>query len=59
MAHKNIDDDFADTEGKEVTSRQGFFRYRKRYKQGLTAKGRKQAQFHQKDKDRSTGVRRD
>jgi hypothetical protein len=59
MAHKNIDDDFAVTEGIEVYSSKKFFRYRKRYKQGLTAKGRKQAQFHQKDKDRTAGVRRD
>jgi hypothetical protein len=59
MAHKNIDDDFAATEGIEVYSSKKFFRYRKRYKQGLTAKGRKQGQFHDKTKNLTAGVRRD
>jgi len=59
MANFNIDDNFATTEGIEVYSRAKFFRYRKRFKGGLTGNGRKQSQFHQKDKDRSSGVRRD
>lgn len=59
MANFNIDDNFDVTEGVEVTSRLKFFRYRKRYKGGNTVNGRKQAQFHQKDKDRTAGIRRD
>lgn len=59
MAHLNIDDDFADTEGNVVYSRGKFYRYRKRFKQGDPTKGRKQAQFHDKTKNLPAGVRRD
>lgn len=56
---KNLDKRFAETQDIEVYARHGMFHYRKKYKQGNTAKGRKQSRFHQKDKDRTSGVRRD
>lgn len=59
MAGKNLDSFFAETQDLEVKSFRDMFRYRKRYKKQVEANGRKQARFHQKDKDRSAGVRRD
>lgn len=56
---KNLDGRFAETQDIEVYARHGMFHYRKKYKGGIVANGRKQARFHQKDKDRTTGVRRD
>ena len=56
---KNLDGRFAETHDIEVYARHGFFHYRKRYKDGVAATKRKQGRFHQKDKDRTTGVRRD
>lgn len=59
MTGKNLDSFFAETQDIEVKSFRDMFRYRKKFHKGDTAKGRKQARFHQKDKDRSAGVRRD
>ena len=56
---KNLDNAFAETQNIEVYARHKMFRYRKRYKQETVSNGRKQARFHQKDKDRTAGVRRD
>ena len=38
-----VDKLFANTDGTTVTSRRGFFRYKKRFKQQTPALGRKQA----------------
>jgi hypothetical protein len=56
---KNLDRTFAETQNIEVYARHEMFRYRKKYKKELTANGRKQGRFHQKDKDRTAGIRRD
>lgn len=56
---KNLDSLFAETQNIEVYAKHKMFRYRKRYKQETEAKGRKNARFHQKDKDRGVGTRRD
>lgn len=56
---KNLDGRFAETHDIEVYARHKMFHYRKRFHKGLTANGRKQARFHQKDKDRTAGIRRD
>lgn len=56
---KNLDSFFAETHDIEVKSFRDMFRYRKKYKDGALATNRKQGRFHQKDKDRSAGVRRD
>lgn len=59
MGDKNLDSQFAETQNITVRSRQKFYRYRKRFKQQDTTKGRKQARFHTKDKDLTAGTRRD
>ncbi len=59
MTGKNLDSFFAETQDIEVKSSRDMFRYRKKFKAGVEANGRKQARFHQKDKNRSAGVRRD
>ena len=59
MAGKNLDSFFAETQNIEVKSFKNMFRYRKRFKGGVEANGRKQGRFHQKDKDRGVGTRRD
>ncbi len=59
MTGKNLDSFFAETQDIEVKSSRNMFRYRKRFHKGVEANGRKQGRFHQKDKDRSAGVRRD
>lgn len=59
MAGKNLDSFFAETQDIEVKSSRNMFRYRKKFKQQNTAKGRKQGRFHDKTKNLTTGVRRD
>ncbi len=59
MAGKNLDSFFAETQDIEVKSFKNMFRYRKKYKGEVEANGRKQGRFHQKDKDRGVGTRRD
>ena len=56
---KNLDRTFAETQDIVVKARHGFYRYRKKFKQQTEAKGRKQGRFHIKDKNLSTGERRD
>jgi len=56
---KNLDSFFAETQDIIVKSFNNMFRYRKKFKQGVEAKGRKQGRFHIKDKDLPAGVRRD
>ena len=56
---KNLDSFFAETQDIEVKSFRNMFRYRKKFKQEDETKGRKNARFHQKDKDRGVGTRRD
>ncbi len=56
---KNLDSLFAETQDIEVKSSRDMFRYLKKFKGQVEANGRKQARFHQKDKDRGTGTRRD
>ena len=41
-----LDKSFANVEGTKVTSRRGFFRYKKRYRKGSEENKRKQGQFH-------------
>lgn len=56
---KNLDNEFAETQDITVYAKHGFYRYRKRFKRQVEANGRKQGRFHIKDKDLSTGERRD
>lgn len=56
---KNLDRTFAETQNIEVYADKKMFRYRKRYKKQTEGNGRKQGRFHQKDKDRTAGIRRD
>jgi len=56
---KNLDSLFDEEQDIVVKSSRDMYRYRKRYKQEDTDKGRKQSRFHIKDKDLATGVRRD
>ena len=56
---KNLDSFFAETQDILVKSFRNMYRYRKRFHKGDTAKGRKQARFHIKDKDLAAGCRRD
>ena len=59
MAGKNLDSFFAEPQDSEVKACKNMFRYRKKYKGEVEANGRKQGRFHQKDKDRGAGTRRD
>jgi len=56
---KNLDSQFPETQDVVVKSAYDMYRYKKKYKQGQVAKGRKQARFHIKDKDLPANVRRD
>ena len=47
---KNVDGQFDETQDEIVKSSKGFYRYRKRFKQQDTAKGRKQGRFWMRDK---------
>ena len=53
-----LDKSFVNTEGTEVKSTDGFIRYKKQFKDGLSS-GRKQGRFHSKTKNLAAGTRRD
>lgn len=55
----SLDSQFDEEQDKVVKSSRDMYRYKKKYKQGDTEKGRKQSRFHIKDKDLSAGTRRD
>lgn len=55
----NLDNQFAETQNIEVKSSRNMFRYRKKFKKGQVANGRKQSRFHDKTKNLTAGVRRD
>jgi hypothetical protein len=55
----SLDSQYDEEQDVTVKSSRDMYRYRKRYKQEDTDKGRKQARFHIKDKDLSSGDRRD